>query len=222
MSQADAPPSPEQIASQLARPHDELGVQVAEHMARHNAAMTLAGIEALALRDGLTIVELGHAQAQHLDDLLSRADALMYIGLECSTLMYEEATRRHRERMMRGEASFGLYGGERLPLPSRSIDRFLTVNTLYFWSDPQGIAAELRRALCDGGEAVIVFSTRSFMSTLPFTQHGFTLYEPEEVEALLCEAGFAQVVMSEHEDLVPRGVDDAPIRRPFWIARAIR
>jgi hypothetical protein len=79
-----------------------------------------------------------------------------------------------------------------------------TVNTLYFWEQPEVAAAELFRVLRSGGRLMIGFSPRAVLERMSVTRHGFRLYEAEEVEGLLSQAGFSSVDMLEDEE--PDGV----------------
>lgn len=52
---------------------------------------------------------------------------------------------------------------------------------------------ELRRTLRDGGRLVLSFNPRATAQKLPYTRHGFTLYDGHEVQHLLEHAGFRNV-----------------------------
>ena len=62
-----------------------------------------------------------------------------------------------------------------------------------FWSDPLVALGELRRTLRDGGRLVLSFNPRATAQKLPYTRHGFTLYDGHEVQHLLEHAGFRDV-----------------------------
>ena len=63
---------------------------------------------------------------------------------------------------------------------------------------PQLAAAlrDIRRTLCAEGRLVVTFNPPATAGKLPYTRHGFTLYEPEQVQALLVGAGFHDVALA--------------------------
>jgi ubiquinone/menaquinone biosynthesis C-methylase UbiE len=86
---------------------------------------------------------------------------------------------------------------EALPFASVSAKKACTVNTLYFWDDPAAALREFLRVLEPGGRLVIGFSPRETLQRIPVTQHGFTLYDADEVRDLLRQAGFGAIEMRE-------------------------
>jgi hypothetical protein len=58
---------------------------------------------------------------------------------------------------------------------------------------------EISRVLRPGGCVVLGISPPEFMRGLPFTRHGFTIYEPQQLEEMLRLAGFTDVRSEAHE-----------------------
>jgi hypothetical protein len=52
---------------------------------------------------------------------------------------------------------------------------------------------ELRRTLRSTGRLVVSFNPRATAQKLPYTRHGFSLYDAPEVQQLLEQAGFRDV-----------------------------
>jgi SAM-dependent methyltransferase len=79
---------------------------------------------------------------------------------------------------------------DRLPLKPASIDKAVSVASLYFWPDPPAAFAELARVIRPGGLLVLVFEPADELRKWPGHRHGFRLFEREEVELLVEAAGF--------------------------------
>ena len=94
---------------------------------------------------------------------------------------------------------------ERLPYDDGSFTKACTVNTVYFWPKPAAGISELSRVLAVGGRLVIGFSPAAAMRKMPkrLTEHGFTLFEPDEMRRLLEDAGFGGIEMTPGHG--PRG-----------------
>jgi ubiquinone/menaquinone biosynthesis C-methylase UbiE len=83
---------------------------------------------------------------------------------------------------------------EELPFDPNTFTKACTVNTIYFWPNPLEALHEIHRVLKEDGKLVVCFSPRTVMENRgKVIQQGFRLYEPEEVNALLIEAGFCDV-----------------------------
>lgn len=78
-------------------------------------------------------------------------------------------------------------------IPSSSFNYCFSVNTLYFWNNPQKYFDEIYRILDRNGTIAISFMSKSFGEGLPFTQVGFTFYETEDIEGFLFCSGFINV-----------------------------
>ncbi len=186
----------EALAAQLGNPSGEKGIEVAEMMNETNIGMTKNSISNLQLNAGDSVLELGHGNAGHLDFLFSQANEIHYTGLEISSLMHHEAKQSNQAHIETGKARFLLYDGGKMPVEDHTIDKVFTVNTIYFWKEPEMVFAELSRILKPGGTIALTFAHRSFMEMLPFTAFGFTLYNPDEILEIVSGTNF----QLDHED----------------------
>lgn len=184
------------LASQLSHPSGEKGLEIAEMMNETNIGMTKNAISNLTLTSGEAVLELGHGNAGHLNFLFSLCENVHYTGLEISTLMNQEAQQLNGSFIEAQKAAFALYDGKHIPFSDNQFDKLFTVNTLYFWENPLETLAELSRVLKPKALFSLTFAHRSFMEMLPFTPFGFTLYNPDEVMALVQQSNFKL----KHED----------------------
>ncbi|UII33569.1 class I SAM-dependent methyltransferase [Fulvivirga ulvae] len=180
-----------QLEKQLGCPSGEMGIELGVTMHETNIGMTLNTIEFLDLHDGNLVLELGHGNCSHLEKLLGKAKNLAYHGLEISTLMHEEAQRINQQVIADHKVDFKLYNGENIPFPESHFDRIMTVNTIYFWKEPEGFINEIGRKLKPNGCLVITFAQKDFMKNLPFVGENFTLYNQRDIEKLVEGSGLA-------------------------------
>ena len=180
-----------EIASQLRLPRGSNGDTIAQRMNSANAALTTKAYECLSEFEGDEVLEIGFGNGRGLGPLIGSHK--MVYGVDHSEFMVREAARYHsravyanRLRLEHGSASMLAYPQDYFP-------KIVSVNTLYFWNPAQKVARELLRVLKPGGVLVLGFRSRSTVENLAFTEHGFNLYEAEEVEALLTEAGFVDI-----------------------------
>lgn len=192
----------EEIERQLSCPSGLTGLDVAREMHKSNIGMTRSALEVLDLQSGQQVLELGHGNASHLDDLLSLATDLKYTGLELSSTMFEEAKAHHQKHIVAKNATFHLYDGDTIPFDSAQFDRIFTVNTIYFWQKPAALLQELARVLQPKGRCVIAFAHQDAMQHFPFVKTKFQLYDEAKLEALVAATDFKLVELAHRVDQV--------------------
>lgn len=179
----------EGLAKQLSCPNGENGIAVGEIMNDSNIGMTKAAIDSLQLQDKEQVLEIGHGNCKHLPYILKQANELEYIGLELSQTMKNAAIMNNSD-YLNSNIRFELIMDERIQFYEKRFDKILTVNTIYFWKEPNFSLNEIYRVLKFNGRFTIAFAKKEFMESLPFTQFGFELYTEEEVIKLLRSAKF--------------------------------
>jgi arsenite methyltransferase len=187
------------LAHQLARPEGMRGRFVGNRLNRGNLVTVSAAVEATEAGPGDTVADIGFGGGVGLKLLLDRVgpDGQVH-GIELSDTMLRVAERRYRAARTRGLLTLqrGTLGG--LPLPDRSLDGLVTVNTLYFVDDLDAAFAELARVLRPPvrggpGRAVVGVGDPTAMASMPFTRHGFRLRPVEDLVRGLQDAGLTVV-----------------------------
>ncbi|MDR7208195.1 class I SAM-dependent methyltransferase [Flavobacterium piscis] len=174
-----------EIASQLKLPKGEKGIEMGNMMHETNINMTRNAIQNLNITSGNNILELGHGNAGHLESLLKKGTNLNYYGLEISELMFQEAQQINKNFIAKKHVHFSLYDGNEIPFQENFFDKIFTVNTIYFWQNPEKMLLEIYRVLKTKGIFCLTFAQESFMKQLPFTKYEFELYTTEKVENLI-------------------------------------
>lgn len=190
------------LAKQLSCPEGNMGKEVSLRMNISNAGMIKSGIEAMQIFDNDYVLELGHGNANHLNEIFSLKENIRYAGLEISETMSLEACFRNQVLYAEEWVDFQLYNGEDIPFEDKIFTKILSVNTLYFWKEPQRLFNEIFRVLEDNGIFVLVFLTKETLEKLPFTQYGFRKYPMQEIEVFLKEAGFRTIECKTKKETV--------------------
>ncbi|WPO80587.1 class I SAM-dependent methyltransferase [Flavobacterium sp. KACC 22761] len=178
------------IASQLKHPSGEKGIEIANMMNETNINMTHHSIQNLNILNDDAILELGHGNAGHLEFVFKQAEHIKYFGLEMSELMFQEASQINGESVSQNQAFFTTYDGKVIPFGVASFDKIFTVNTIYFWQEPEKFLLEIYRVLKPKGNFCLTFGDEDFMKKLPFTQFEFELYSTEKVKKLIEKTAF--------------------------------
>ena len=178
------------IASQLKHPTGEKGIEMANMMNETNINMTRHSFQNLHIESGNTILELGHGNAGHVEFIFEQAENIKYYGLEMSELMFQEARRINRNFVSQKQVFFSVYDGNTIPFEDAFFHKIFTVNTIYFWQEPEKLLSEIYSVLKEKGIFSLTFAEESFMKQLPFTQYEFELYSTEKVEKLIEKTSF--------------------------------
>ena len=201
-----------EMAMQLSCPSGDNGVGVANLMHDTNFGMTKSTIDALNIVANDSVLELGHGNGKHISQITQAATAVSYYGLEISELMQQEAAALHITN-----SSFYSYDGENIPFEDEKFNKAMTVNTIYFWKNPIKLLDEIYRVLKTDGLFCITFAQKDFMEMLPFTQHGFNLYDNQKLEDLIQQSSFKLINFSAHTEQV-RSKADEMVERPYTVA----
>jgi arsenite methyltransferase len=194
------------LAAQLRRPSGLVGrFVVAPMLNRRNAVLNDVVLKSLELDATDRVLEIGFGGGDLMSRVLPLISAGHLIGADFSQDMVDLCARRFASASASGTLELMCASVDELPLADGAVNKACTANTIYFWNDPAAAAAELHRVIARGGRLVIGFAPRESLEHLPVTQHGFAMYEPEDVRSLLLGAGFDEVTITTVED--PDGDD---------------
>ena len=184
------------VSRQLSNPSGRAGRVVAALMNRGNRRLNQRAIELLDVRAGARVLDLGFGGGLTFDPLLERGATI--VGVDRAEDMVSAAASRRREDVDAGRIALHAADVTALPIDDGSVDRALTVNTVYFWPDLDPALAELRRVLSPGGRVVIGIRDGSVMEKVDETI--FTLRSPEAIATALATAGFADPAVHSAPD----------------------
>ena len=189
-----------ELAAQLSCPEGDAGIELGKSMNLGNLAPILNGLANLRLRDHDRVLELGYGNGGLLAYILSLAKDIHYTGLELSATMHQEAIALNQPFIDAALAQYQLYDGITLPFDNETFDKILTVNTIYFWSQPSVLLNNIYNVLKTDGYFCLTFCDKTFMQQLPFVQYGFRLYDTDEVKQLIGTLPFKLVNEDYRQD----------------------
>jgi SAM-dependent methyltransferase len=182
------------IASQLRKPSGWFGKHVvARVLNRGNAPMNDLTARLLEVAPDDRVLEVGFGGGDLLDRVAPLVTEGRLVGVDFSPEMTALCARRFDRFVRTGRLELRCAGVDELPYPPGAFTKACTVNTIYFWPNPLASLSELWRTLRSGGRLVVAFNPRETAEKLPYTRHGFRLYEPAQVGELLERAGFRDV-----------------------------
>jgi arsenite methyltransferase len=186
------------LRTQFSRPSGALGSRFfGPFMNVANWRHIQTSIRLLAPEAGDTVLDVGFGGGTSLVTLSRLAGKV--IGVDCSRDMVRDAGALVRRRQLDSKVSVHWGDVAHLTLPDASVDKILSCNSLHYWPDIGACLQELKRVLKPGGRLALGFRSATCLRPFEFAWRGFLVYEPQEMAALLRQAGF-DVVHVEHRD----------------------
>lgn len=206
------------ISKQLQCPEGTDGVFIAKKMSTNNMGMILSGMLQLDLKNNDRVLELGHGNGLHISKIHTMAHHLNYYGLDISPLMVNQAQENNK---LNKNTSFNLYDGEQIIYKDSFFDKVFTINTIYFFKSPENVLNEIYRVLKPNGIFVLVFADKNFMSTLPFTQYGFQLYDLDHLTTIIDKTRFKITKHATKNEFVKSKLDRL-VERKYHVIQLIK
>lgn len=188
------------IAGQLRQPTGEYAIQVGEKMNEGNLHINLNTFEALHLTTGDNILEIGMGNGYFVKNILSADNSIKYTGCDFSEIMVDEARKRNEKFVANGQAEFHNADANELPFDSVSFDKVFSINTIYFWDNPQIVLAEIWRVLKPKGQVTISVRPKSIMEHYPFVKYGFKTFAKDDLTELIAKNNFRVVDIIEKDE----------------------
>lgn len=189
---------PEFFADQLRNPSGIFGrVVMSRFFDRSSRAINQQTMRSLALEPTDRVLEVGFGSGDLIAHMAPVVREGSVAGVDVSPDMVAVGTKRLASLVREGRVELRCAAAEALPYGDGHFTKACTVNTVYFWPEPAEALKEFARVLHPGATLVLAFSPAEALRKMPkrLTEHGFTLYEPDEMRRLLEDAGFGGIEM---------------------------
>jgi ubiquinone/menaquinone biosynthesis C-methylase UbiE len=103
------------------------------------------------------VLEIGFGPGRLIERLAAQATAGLVAGVDPSDVMLAQATSRNRAAIEAGRVRLEEGTVSALPFADGSFTKVCSVNTIYFWPEPESDLCEVRRVLVPGGRCYLTF-----------------------------------------------------------------
>ncbi|MCG8633921.1 MAG: class I SAM-dependent methyltransferase [Desulfobacterales bacterium] len=152
---------------------------------RGNAAINAFVKQSLAVQKDEQALEIGYGTGFLINELAGHLDKGCIHGLDFSGTMAAVARKRNRAHIRAGRVNLRQGDFDTADFVPDSFDCVFTVNTLYFWEDPDHTIGKIHNILKPGGRLVIGFVGEADMEKMKLDREVFTSYSPEAAVNLL-------------------------------------
>ena len=212
-----------ELAKQLRCPSGDDGVRVGNRMYASNSNMIYKTIDRLNIKAGMHILELGFGNGRHLPYLFSKEKSLSYEGIELSDVMLSEAAEFNKELIKESKVKLSLGNDTgRMDFEDKSFDGFFSVNTIYFWEEPNKYFQDIYRILRSEGQLTLSYIQKDFALKQAFaTEEVFHFHKTEWLIRLLTNIGFYNIEQWQYMENTTNKLGQAVVR-PFVILKATK
>lgn len=188
------------LSLQARKPSGMIGRYVMTKIFSHgNADLNAFVKEMLELKKDDRVLEIGFGPGKLIHQIAEMTTEGVVEGIDFSATMLQQASKINKVHILNGKVKLQKGECRHLPFDNDSFDKLCSVNTLYFWKEPDKYFTEMFRVLKSGGKIVIGFRDKEQMSRLNLSQDIFHTYSLDEVVNLLSNAGFSGSHIVEKE-----------------------
>lgn len=148
------------LAGQHGHPRGIIGYVLGEQMVRQHIPETAWTISLLDIQPEDQVLELGFGAGRAIELVAVQVSNGGHVsGIDISQAMMRAASRRNARAIKSGQVTLLHSDLTTLPFPDNQFDKVFSIQTLYFWPDPQRALAEIFRVLKPSATLVIMLST---------------------------------------------------------------
>lgn len=189
---------PEWIARQAARPHGVAGWLLGHIMRAETARANDLVVRMADITPNAEVLDVGCGPGYAVQRVAERLVTGHVVGLDASPAMIRHAARRNRRFIATGRAAVVEGTADAIPYPPARFDRILATHIVYFWSDLDVAARELRRVLKPRGVLTLALGDPERMRAA-FPASVYVLRSPEEIRQAFSTAGFSDIDLDSHQ-----------------------
>lgn len=181
------------LAKQLGYPSGIFAPLLMKLLNKGNADMNDFTFQQLDLQSEDAVLEIGFGGGYLLEKIIDSQIPSRITGIDPQLDVIKLGNKKFKTAIAKKDLELQQASGESLPYGENTFTKICTVNTLYFWSDPQRVLEECDRVLQPQGKLIICYNSPEFLEQTKLTRHGFTAYQPKDLESLMRNAGLVDV-----------------------------
>ena len=179
-------------------PHGENGKAMLDMMNEHHYELTGWGLSHIRFTDNDNILDIGCGGGMTVKRLADGYPGARITGVDYSKTSIEKSMELNKEGIEERKLYFVHASVEDLPFSDNKFDKITTVESFYFWPDPQENLKEVCRVLKPGGKFLLIAEVYDNGNISEQQQENIDKYRlfnptPEEFKRLFENAGFINI-----------------------------
>ena len=162
-----------------------------------NARLNRFVNEVMSVQEDDRILEIGFGTGKLIDEMAKQIDHGHIEGVDFSETMVSIAQKRNKKHIARGKVKIVRGNFDEMSFNKEGFNKICSVNTIYFWPEPEYTAKKIANILKTGGKFVAAFEDMAQLEQRRLNHEVFRLYSKDDVRKLLINAGFLPGVSIE-------------------------
>lgn len=180
------------------KPHGEAGAEMLEGMNERHYAVTGWALNIMKPGTDDRVLDIGCGGGETVRRIAETVVGGSVVGMDYSELSVKLSAERNQRAVESGKVRIIEASVEKMPFTDNSFDKIITVESFYFWPEPQENLKEVYRVLDKGGKFFIVADINGDADLDEEDIEGirkYQLFNPtlNEFRSLLENAGFTDV-----------------------------
>lgn len=142
-------------------PEGEAGAQMLARMNQRHRGLTEWGFSQIKWNKRDDVLDVGCGGGMAINLASESVTEGHLFGIDLSPLSIATAKKTNEELVAAGRMSFEVASVDELPFKDRSMDKVISIESFYFWPDPDRALHEIARVLKEGGKLMIALEYRS-------------------------------------------------------------
>ncbi len=155
-----------------------------------NAKLNELVNETMSIQDNDFVFEIGFGTGKLIDKIAKQIKQGLIEGVDFSETMVSLAKKRNRIHITNGKIKILQGDFDEIPLKNEYYDKVCSVNTIYFWRNPEFTSRRVAEILKPEGKFIIGFEDIKQLEQRKLNDKVFHLYSKADVKNLLLKAGF--------------------------------
>jgi ubiquinone/menaquinone biosynthesis C-methylase UbiE len=154
-----------------------------------NAELNALVFKTLSIRDNDHVLEIGFGTGTLINKIAARLENGLIEGIDFSKSMAATAQKKNKKFINNGKVKIHLGDFDKTQFDDCCFDKVFSVNTVYFWKEPDMTISKMHRILKPAGKLVIGFHDKSEMEEMPLSTDVFRYYSTKDLTELLSTHG---------------------------------
>ncbi len=146
------------------------------------------------------ILEIGCGTGMLIKEISRELETGVIDGIDFSKTMVSIAIKNNRSNIKNGKVHIHNADFDKFPFQENIYDKIISINTIYFWENPDFTISKILKLLKPNGKLVIGFHIKEDMNKMDLDNSIFRLYTKEEVVILLGDTGKLENITIETKD----------------------
>lgn len=166
-----------------------------------NANINRFVYEIMSVQEDDHILEIGFGTGKLISEMAKKIDKGVIEGVDFSSTMVSIAQRKNKKHISKGKVKIIKGNFDEMSFQRESFNKVCSVNTIYFWPEPENTAKKIVDILKPGGMFVVAFEDNEQLKQRQLDNEVFRLYSKDDVKNLLINAGFSKGVSIKSREI---------------------